>query len=515
MDFWTSATAPEPAAMEEMMSFEEQDLAQSLDELGDDISEFGAPEEDEGRFWQETNPPGPPLNDHPHGEPDPVALVVSGAFTAEDEKTELASMTVSEMVNVESDLRGITTGISNLWIRGEAPDLEGLENEMARLPPEQKAAYSRALTECPSLVSDDFKKAFLETEDNNPKLAAVRLALFWEYRLDLFGPERCFLPMTLSGAMRDEAKNVVERRVVQLLPARDTAGRAILYLQESRRNFAEYSAEQEIKAIWYFFEVAMEDPEVQRRGVVLVVDTSRIQQTQFSPKVVSWQNKFGQLAFPMRLRAIHVCYPSFMVKCFLEPIAKLMVGRDLRRRFQLHAGSTAEVLKALEGACLPKGRLPTAIGGDITLDMAKWVSDRRAWENYRMGPRLVSDQQHSIAQGSPTTKGMGGCSSSLLEKETTTTTGHKNAPVKVKRRPRGRPPDPRMNRAVEARLRFPDWPPLQALQFGGFTFDSTDEVGEPVDSDNITLTERKNQLCRRLRELKKSIGTAAGAGTRS
>eukprot|EP00551_Chaetoceros_affinis_P000963 CAMPEP_0203651760 /NCGR_PEP_ID=MMETSP0088-20131115/28310_1 /ASSEMBLY_ACC=CAM_ASM_001087 /TAXON_ID=426623 /ORGANISM="Chaetoceros affinis, Strain CCMP159" /LENGTH=489 /DNA_ID=CAMNT_0050511031 /DNA_START=74 /DNA_END=1543 /DNA_ORIENTATION=- len=72
---------------------------------------------------------------------------------------------------------------------------------------------------------------------------------------------------------------------------------------------------------------------------------------------------------------------------------------------------------------------------------------------------------------------------------------------------KGRRGDPRMHKAVAARLEKPDLSLFQALVIGGFKFPDTKEKtkknGRPqgpiYDSDNILLSQRKNQLSRRLR----------------
>jgi hypothetical protein len=64
----------------------------------------------------------------------------------------------------------------------------------------------------------------------------------------------------------------------------------------------------------------------------------------------------------------------------------------------------------------------------------------------------------------------------------------------------GRKGDPRMHRAVAARLSDPDMPLLDALRKGGFDFPA--EGGQDstlMDADGVTLGQRKNQLSRRLR----------------
>ncbi len=83
--------------------------------------------------------------------------------------------------------------------------------------------------------------------------------------------------------------------------------------------------------------------------------------------------------------------------------------------------------------------------------------------------------------------------------------------------------DPRMDRAVEARWRDPSLSAEEALRIGGYVFSpssSGDADGkgggavrrEVVDSDNISIAQRKNNLLRRLR-LKRNALAAAQEGS--
>ena len=72
----------------------------------------------------------------------------------------------------------------------------------------------------------------------------------------------------------------------------------------------------------------------------------------------------------------------------------------------------------------------------------------------------------------------------------------------------GRKGDPRMHIAVAARLADPELSLFDALVLGGFEY-RNDNDPNCVDSEKITLGQRKNQLSRRLRLAKKSDGYKA------
>ena len=184
-------------------------------------------------------------------------------FTAEEELQEIASLSISDIAKIQSDLSGLSSVLASLQPSSSAAaaaasgpggvaaslsaqvGIAQTNIEISRLPQSATAAYYRAVQRCPTEAGPDRTLRFLEAENHDPKAAAVKLAKYWEARVALFGEDRAFLPMTLGGAMKEEAMNLATRRIWQLLTATDAAGRAILLLTPARRNFSEYSTEQE------------------------------------------------------------------------------------------------------------------------------------------------------------------------------------------------------------------------------------------------------------------------------
>jgi len=94
------------------------------------------------------------------------------------------------------------------------------------------------------------------------------------------------------------------------------------------------------------------------------------------------------------------------------------------------------------------------------------------------------------------------------DRDDNTTASSSKSSSKRKNSNKGRHGDPRMHRAVAARLLNPELSLLEALLEGGFTFpDGTEGSGKSdrniFDADGVLLCQRKNQLSRRLRLAKK------------
>ena len=457
------------------------------------------------------------------GDDDNVDL--APAFTMQDENREMASLTVHDIVSSQSDLRGNTPGTSgttqdsamSLSDRDVSNLLSPLRRSLSSLPAAKTRAYRRAEVECPEQVSPERKAIFLEREDNNIDHASRRLARYWEHRSNLFG-DLCYLPMALSGTMKEEAGNLATRKVFQLMPVRDTSGRAIIFISPARRNFAEYSVRQEAQALWYLLEACTEDPAVRRAGVVIVVDGRDLQKKHYSRKMKLLVQIMGSV-MPVRVRGIHLCYPSKVAYFVLYPVLKQILGRHFRLRFKMHFGTQEKVLRDLaEGYCLPVDRLPVELGGTIDLNMDQFLANRIALENSDLRPpfqegsapstrksKRIRDKKPKVAKVTPppppsplshqTSASKRKVPSPRLKTRSPTLHhGAKAKESKGKTKYKGRKPDPRMARAAKAKMDDPSLSLLDALVVGGFVFN-----GKKVDQDGISLRQRTNNLCRRIR----------------
>ena len=141
-------------------------------------------------------------NDGDYDDDQPEPLVdQQPRFTKDDERRELASLTIQDIFKIQADLMGIDTitgGLSGLGLNGspaptpfpadtsssssssssssappittriapprEQEQLISLEIELAKIPASKRAAYSQATMRCPDEVSDVKRLAFVEHE---------------------------------------------------------------------------------------------------------------------------------------------------------------------------------------------------------------------------------------------------------------------------------------------------------------------------------------------------------------
>lgn len=475
------------------------------------------------------------------------------ALTTEEEQRELASLSLDEMTSIQSDLYGIGDACtSTIYLNGPSQPrqaaLHAMDEELSKLPPSATGAYQRARRQCPDQITTDRMEMFLEHNGGDATSSAQMFAQYWEGRLHVFGESRAFLPMTTAGALQDEAINMTNHRIWQLMPNTDAAGRAILFFSPARRDFGSFTIRQEIMCLWYLCEIIIADPEQRRRGVVTISDVRNKQWKHTSKQFLRYLNLLNSI-FPFNVRAGHVCYPTTIGYFLILPVGKRLLPRGVRLRVKVHYGSTEEVLASLKGYCLPKDRLPAEIGGDVQLNISEWMlarvhleiaqregsssvgagmaqaplhlsSETGAGSEVFPAPynaaanHLMTDQMPGDDRPGPITSTSAMAVSSNVNSKSTSDSGVAGSNAKKRRRVvaattatgkpkmaigRGRA-DPRMDASVEAKERDEKMSLYDALIAGGFVFaDYEKKKGKAKDEDGVTLRQRCNQLCRRIR----------------
>ena len=163
--------------------------------------------------------------------------------TPEDERAEREALSGEDRQRLEEDLFGTSTssavdGNDNEHEEGPTDDemhnaMVSMQTALDQIPDKEKIEYLEALERAPELVQieSDATKFLLFTK-LDAEAAARRLVEYWKVRLTLFGKDRCYLPMTLAGAMAEDMEALQKGLFFELEP--DAHGRAVFYLDRMR-----------------------------------------------------------------------------------------------------------------------------------------------------------------------------------------------------------------------------------------------------------------------------------------
>jgi len=318
-----------------------------------------------------------------------------GLFSEEEEERERLEMAPEEIYESVADVCG-THG--DPIVRGEAASgsllpskeelasvakaLSAMEKELDCIPTESKRSYLEALRQCPYELNANKRAAFLHREDFDAAAAAKRLVRYWEKKLELFGPERCYVPLTLERSMGDKEVVVLSNGVMSLLPDKDNSGRALIVIRNALAD-KNLPVEVFLRAFWYVSHCALEDPETQKRGYVYLLNSKGMTFGKINFKLISGVTELEKTYLPARMRATHHCFPPNFLRA-ISPIVKAIAGRRLRSRMCIHGGSDQTVLEQLSKYGITPDRLPREFGGTLDFQPSRWMIDRLELEQRRM-----------------------------------------------------------------------------------------------------------------------------------
>ena len=136
-------------------------------------------------------------------------------------------LSMNEREEILDDLHGIAITENEESAEFISRALTSLDDEIDQIP--IKVAYEKALSLSPDYVRDPkLRLKFLRADTFDPKSAAKRLVSFFEAKMELFGPEKVGQVIKLKDLSADD-RVVLESGIIQALPGRDNAGRAVFF----------------------------------------------------------------------------------------------------------------------------------------------------------------------------------------------------------------------------------------------------------------------------------------------
>lgn len=254
--------------------------------------------------------------------------------------------------------------------------LQELQDEILKIKDKEKTAYLQAKEKCPEQIKDDILLGFLRCEVFNADLAAVRLCRYWEKRLELFGPDKAFLPLTLEGMFSDN-EDGINLGLATLLPGvKGPAGRSVVLFDPALQDASKYTRAQMVKAFWYIIFSALEDENAAKHGIFFISCTKNVKFSQFDPKLNKMIIGSMQGCLPVRISCIAICYPPTFFRA-IWPVIKAIMGSRLRKRIKVMSGSDESVVKQLEAIGLAKEQLPELLGGTLKVDHIAWLKTHK------------------------------------------------------------------------------------------------------------------------------------------
>ena len=196
--------------------------------------------------------------------------------------------------------------------------------------------------------------------------------------MEIFGPDRAFLPATLDGLFQGN-EDGLELGLLRVLPdVKDPVGRRVLLMDPSKQDSSRFERVQMVQSVWYGIHAVLEDEETQKRGVLCMACPRHARLSQFDSKLDQMIVESVKGYLPIRISCIAICHPPSFFR-IIWPIVRVFLGSRLRKRVHVFGGSDDSVVKKLEALLkLSPDQIPELIGGKLKLNHLAWLEERRA-----------------------------------------------------------------------------------------------------------------------------------------
>lgn len=249
--------------------------------------------------------------------------------------------------------------------------------EMLEMDNDENSSWRLAEERCPNECRDEFKLVFLRCEVFRVKLAVKRYIRYWDNRLEVFGPDKAFLPILdlgPNGAMKDNRKELELGYTQVAGPGKcyDPDGRTLCFIDgwklEALQNDPDITQEGLIRAAWYEAHIGLLSESAQRKGVVVVYrQVKSLKHLINTPVKALWASI--QQALPVRMAAVHIVDPTALIWVLLK-LARTILGKVIGKRMYVHnRGSREKNLESLSTYGLGRKQLPIELGGDYVFEL--------------------------------------------------------------------------------------------------------------------------------------------------
>lgn len=329
--------------------------------------------------------------------------------------------------DIEDSLKKLEVELKRMG--SAATDCSEAESDIAILNSKTATAFEQALAQCRtrrrernnslfSLDSDDsddekdyhdyidvdhdrdFRLGFLRAERFDAKKAATRILDYFDEKRTLFGIDLLARKLLIDD-LDKETIEVLESGLIQLLPGRDRAGRAVIVgTKKLADNCSHQNEKSVLRAFWFLSSIALENVESETKGFVFVYyglgansnEQGRPQKSDAGRHCRRVRGVGKVLsALPLAVKSIHWCVDDAEQKQAAS-LSALLLGGSNYIRVRCHAGTDMEVQYNLMTFGIPLGLFPISMNGDVDLSRHRDFLQQQNQDLDESSPLLELDE---------------------------------------------------------------------------------------------------------------------------
>ncbi|KAL7578688.1 hypothetical protein ACA910_009826 [Epithemia clementina (nom. ined.)] len=328
-------------------------------------------------------------------------------------------MTTTGAAPVVEPMVGSNHAVPAPLLSNDLSQLPQLRNRVRRyvdsvvgcLPIHETQAYLEAMSRDPQLVlTETDPLQFVRYCEYDLFAGVKRLCLYWTKRKELFGPERAFLPLALTGTGALTPQDLLTLRAgfPALLPNTKSGQQCILI--DRRKFLPNVSLEAHLRCTYYWCKVLAEDDVTQVDGaLVIVIAVTPRCKGPLMAELIRERTSLFQTIFPVKFKFHLLSIPSqtsktsFGSEVISDAVSLIRQNySSASENIRVHVENEPnQILNELLELGLTKEGIPLLLGGQWRFeDFSDWCRDRMEWEQELYKDRLLDDSD-SKKQGRP------------------------------------------------------------------------------------------------------------------
>lgn len=154
-------------------------------------------------------------------------------------------------------------------------------------------------------------------------------------RVKLFGPDKAFLPMTISGAMQDSF-DALSTGFFQVIGT-DAHGRAIFYHEKPRADPRIHHRSNLLRSLFYMIHVTASDQKFQKKGSVFILNFTTVTMKDHDRIYAKTFSQIAEAGF-IKIKAVHLTSPNhwLMPPSLIMPVILYVMAKKFRVRMNFY-----------------------------------------------------------------------------------------------------------------------------------------------------------------------------------
>lgn len=277
------------------------------------------------------------------------------------------------------------------------------------MPLEQSQVYMEAMAKAPDLVlTETDPLQFVRFCKYDLWAAAQRLCSYWTERKRLFGQQRAFLPLVLTGtgALTPDDVHTLYAGYPAILPDTTSGKKCVLM---DRNNWVDSATdENKLRAWFYISRILGEDDACQIEGPVILCVAVTPRDRELDWPFVRRVTSLSSRVFPIRPCVHFLNIPSRRKHAIATAMSRTIVDivqlcyRNYNPSLHIHIQTEPnQILNELLSLGLTKKGIPMLFGGEWKIDdWYHWCQERKEWELETYGSRLLKKPPNSTVSRS-------------------------------------------------------------------------------------------------------------------